>query len=518
MNKMDGLALTFDIGTQSARAVLIDATGNILLKEQIKFENPYISERPGWAEQKGEFYWDSICYVSNRLKDRAKDLWNEIGVVSITTIRDTNICVDENGEALRPAILWLDKRKAKAEHRLDFKRRACFKAVGMSKTVDMIRKASACNWIMENEPEIWDKTYKYLMISGYMNFKFTGRMIDSKANIVGHVPFNHKKGEWLNDRELTYAVTPVPKEKLCELVDAGTVIGKITKKVSEETGIREGVPFVATASDKGCETIGLSCTTSDKGAISFGTTATIQFTTDSYIEPQRFFPAYPGAINGKYNPEIEIYRGYWLISWFKREFAEKEVLEAKRLNISPEELLNSRLKEISPGCNGLILQPYFTPGVAMPNAKGAVIGFSDVHTRIHIYRAIIEGINFALIDGMKMLEARMGTKTKEIYIAGGGAQSDEIAQITANMFGLPVIKTQTHEAAVIGSAALAFTGINKYENIDEALSKMVHIKKIFEPDMDEYGIYRKLYSEVYCKIFDKLKPLYDKESELEGIL
>ena len=518
MNERSEIALTFDIGTQSARAVLIDDMGNILLKEQIKFEIPYISKNPGWAEQTGEFYWDNICYVSKRLKDRAKELWSRIGVVSITTIRDTNICVDEEGRPLRPAILWLDKRKAKAEENLDIKRRACFKAVGMSKTVEMIRRASACNWIMENEPDIWEKTYKYLMISGYMNYRFTGRMVDSKANIVGHVPFNHKKGEWLEEKSLTYIVTPVPKEKLCELVDAGTVIGKITKKASEETGIIEGVPFVATASDKGCETIGLSCTTSDKGAISFGTTATIQFTTDKYVEPQKFFPAYPGAISGRYNPEIEIYRGYWLISWFKREFAEKEVSEARKLNITPEELLNSRLKEIPPGCNGLILQPYFTPGVSIPNARGAVIGFSDVHTRIHIYRAIIEGINFALIDGMKMLEGRMGTKTKEIYIAGGGAQSDEIAQITANMFGLPVIKTQTHEAAVIGSAALAFTGIGIHKNIYDALDNMVHTKKRFEPDMEEHGIYKRIYSDIYCKIFDKLRPLYDKESELEGIL
>jgi len=517
MNIGDGIALTFDIGTQSARAVLIDGDGNILLKEQVKFKVPYLSEKPGWAEQNGEFYWDNICKISKGLKGKANELWDEISVVSITTIRDTNICLDEDGKPLRPAILWLDKRKAKAKERLDFKRRACFKAVGMSKTVDMIRKASACNWIKENEPSIWDRTYKYLMISGYMNFKFTGKMIDSKANIVGHVPFNHKKGEWLNEKELTYAVTPVPKEKLCDLVDAGTLIGSITKAASLETGIKEGIPFVATASDKGCETIGLSCTTSDKGAISFGTTATIQFTTDKYVEPQRFFPAYPGAISGRYNPEIEIYRGYWLISWFKREFAEKEVSEAKKLNISPEELLNSRLKDIPPGCNGLILQPYFTPGVAMPNARGAVIGFSDVHTRIHIYRAIIEGINFALIEGMKMLEDRMGTKTKEIYIAGGGAQSDEIAQITANMFGLPVIKTQTHEAAVIGSAALAFTGIKRYENIDDALDNMIHVKNRFEPDMEEHDIYRKLYSDIYCKIFDKLRPLYDRECELEEI-
>lgn len=96
------------------------------------------------------------------------------------------------------------------------------------------------------------------------------------------------------------------------------------------------------------------------------------------------------AYKGRYNPEIEIYRGYWLISWFKKEFAMKEEKETALHGMIAEELLNKRLHEIEPGCNGLVFQPYFTPGVAMPNAKGSVIGFSDVHTRIHIYRAIIE--------------------------------------------------------------------------------------------------------------------------------
>ncbi|MBK5252885.1 MAG: FGGY-family carbohydrate kinase [Peptostreptococcaceae bacterium] len=515
MDEVKKLALTFDIGTQSARGVLIDPDGNIVAKEKVAFKKPYFSKNPGWAEQESDFYWENICNISVALKLKAESLWEDIVVVSITTIRDTNVCVDKEGKPLRPAILWLDKRKAEGKTVLDIKRKAIFKVAGMTETVNMIKQASPCNWIMENEKDIWEKTDKYLMLSGYMNFKFTGEMVDSKASIIGHVPFNHKKQEWMDEKGLTFPVMPVPKEKLSELVDPGTVIGRITKKASEETGIKEGIPFVATASDKGCETIGLSCVTPEKGAISFGTTATIQYTIDRYVEPQKFFPSYPAGVNGHYSPEIEIYRGYWLISWFKKEFAEKEEKEASKLGVSAEELLNKRLKEIKPGCDGLIFQPYFTPGVAMPNARGAAIGFSDIHTRIHIYRAIIEGINFALIDGMKTLEKQMGVNTESIYIAGGGSQSGEIAQITANMFGLPVYRTQTCEAAVIGSAALAYVGIGEYKDIFSAIDKMVHITSEFKPDMEEHKIYKKIYSDVFSKIFDKLKPLYDIESEME---
>ncbi|WP_322413310.1 FGGY-family carbohydrate kinase, partial [Clostridium perfringens] len=146
-------------------------------------------------------------------------------------------------------------------------------------------------------------------------------------------------------------------------------------------------------------------------------------------------------------------------------------------------MLNERLKEIPPGCNGLIFQPYFTPGVVMPKARGAIIGFSDIHTRTHIYRAIIEGINFALLDGMRTIERRGKLKVDKVFVAGGGSRSDKICQITANMFGIPVCRIQTHEASGLGSSIVAFISKGVFSNIDEAVEAMVHIKDEFIPDM-----------------------------------
>ena len=160
----------------------------------------------------------------------------------------------------------------------------------------------------------------------------------------------------------------------------------------------------------------------------------------------------------------------------------KEVIQAKRLGISPEELLNQSLKNVPEGCEGLLFQPYFTPNITMPTARGAIIGFSDAHTRIHLYRAIIEGINFALIDGMKVMEQRAGHKFQAIYLGGGGSQSDEICQITAHMFGLPVVRTQTYEATGIGCALAAFVGIGVFESYEDGVKAMVHEKDRFEPD------------------------------------
>lgn len=505
---MKPLALTFDIGTQSLRGTLVDTQGHIIDKVQVKFETPYFSLNPGWAEQKGEFYWDHLCDVSKRLKEKSGDLWDRIKVVNITTVRDTVICLDKNGAPVRPAILWLDKREVDFRRPIPLKSAVLFRLSGMTETVNFVRKASPCNWIMTHEPENWEKTDKFVLLSAYMHRKFCGKIIDSTANVVGHLPYDNKNARWLKKGDLNHCIFPVEKEKLCKLVKPGEIMGHITSECAEETGILEGLPLVATGSDKGCETIGLSCTTPEKAAISFGTTATVQYTIDRYVEPQRFFPSYVSAYKNHYNPEIEIYRGYWLISWFKKEFAAKEVKEAERLGLIAEDLLNKRLSEIPPGCNGLVFQPYFTPGVAMPSAKGAVIGFSDVHTRIHIYRAIIEGINFALMDGIRNLEKRMKVKTKGIYVAGGGSRSSEICQITADMFGLPVYRSQTHEAAVIGSSIIAFLGIGVFKDMDEAIDSMVQIKDTFMPNREHHKIYVEIYENVFSKIFDKLKPLY----------
>jgi sugar (pentulose or hexulose) kinase len=407
-------------------------------------------------------------------------------------------------------IVWLDKRECSGSPDFPKKSRAAFKAIGLLESLEIQWRCAACNWIMENEPDIWDRTYKFLMLPGYINLKLTGNMIDSTANQIGHVPFNSKKKQWADEADLSRCVFNIPMDKLVDLNDPGDVTGKITAQASYDTGIKEGLDLIATGSDKGCETLGLSVTKPGKASVAFGTTATIQIATDTYVEPIPFMPAYPAVVPTMWNPEIQIYRGYWLISWFKKEFGQKEVEQAAKLGCSPEELLNSRLKEIPAGSDGLIIQPYFTPGVVMPKAKGSMIGFSDVHTRIHIYRAIIEGLNYALMDGMYDLEKRSKTDIKEIYLGGGGSQSAEICQITANMFGVPCYRIQTYEACALGSSIVAFVSKGFYKNYDDAVEGMVHIKDEFIPDIAEHKFYYNLYKEIFKKIMGRLDPLYDK--------
>ncbi|MBR2496057.1 MAG: FGGY-family carbohydrate kinase [Clostridia bacterium] len=510
------LILTFDIGTQSMRGMFINKKGEIEDLEQFTYEQPYYSINPGWAEQHPDFYYEVLCKVSKNLTSRNKDLIKRTIAVSMTSFRDSAICLDKENKPIRDLILWLDKREARRSDlpTLPIFKQIAFALVGMSDTIKMQQRQSVCNWLMTKEKETWQKTNKFVVLSSYLNYKLTGNLVDCPANQIAHLPFDYKNRRWMSERGLTRCLFDVPTEMLCDLIPSGETIGYINKETAEISGITEGLPLIATGADKSCETLGLSVNTKSKAAISFGTAATIQFSTPDYFEPRPFAPSYPSVLAEKYNPEVQIYRGYWMLSWFKSEFAEKECEEAKKLGISAEEYLNRGLKDVPAGCEGLFVQPYWGPGVVTPNARGAMIGFTDIHTKKHIYRAIIEGIGFALMEGMYTMEKRGKQKIEEIYVGGGGSQSDEICQITANMFGLPVKRIQTHEACGIGAAMVAFVAKEEFENFDKAVVSMVRTKDVFTPDEKEHKVYAKLYKEIYSKLYDKLLPFNKKIKKL----
>ena len=512
----DKYVLAIDCGTQSIRALIFDKDGTLIGNRKREFE-PYFSNYPGFAEQNPEVYWDNLCIVCKELKVDCEDIWDKIEGVVVTTLRDTCINLDKEGNVLRPAILWLDQRSADKVKKFSTAQNLAFKSIGMKDAIKISQKKGKAYWIKQHEPEIWEKTDKYILISAYLHFKLTGKVVDSIANQIAHIPFDYKNKCWpKNNISYRWTLFGIEREKLPEIVNPGETIGLITKEAAELTGIREGTTLIAGASDKGCETLGNGCLSEEYGSISFGTTATVQVASKKYFEPIRFMPAYPSAMEGHYNPEVEIFRGYWMISWFKKEFSMREMKEALERGIPPEVILNERLDEIPPGSQGLILQPYWSPGLKMPDAKGAIIGFGDVHTRAHIYRAIIEGINYGLLEGIEKIERKSGKKIKEIAVCGGGSQSDTICQITADMLNRKIYKGQTYEISGLGASIIGYVALGVYSSYEEAIKHMFKRTKEFTPNTHNVEIYSSLYKKVYKKIYPSLKNLYKDIKDITG--
>lgn len=511
------LILAIDCGTQSLKAMVFDLQGQIQAKAQVGYA-PYHSPHPGWAEQDPEDFWQALCRACQTLWSQQGVAKDAIAAVALTTQRATVINVDPDGRPLRPAILWLDQRRARGLPPLGGWWGAIFRVLGQRTTIDYFRSQADANWIATHEPEIWAHTHKFLLVSGFLTRRLTGRFVDSVGAQVGYVPFNYKKLAWASPWYWHWRCLPLTIEQMPDLVPPGQILGRITPDAAEQTGIPEGMPLVAAAADKACEVLGAGAMDPDVGCISYGTAATINVTQSRYVEPVAMLPAYPAAVPRHHTMEVQVHRGYWMVKWFKEEFAPLEQARAARQGIAPETLFESFLETTPPGAKGLILQPFWSPGFKWPGleAKGAVIGFGDVHTRAHLYRAILEGVAYALRQGKEGIERRSGAAIRSLRVSGGGSQSHLAVQLTADIFGLPVIKPHTYETSALGAAIDAAVGVGFYDGFPSAVSAMVHSGRQYEPDPQSHRIYDALYRQVYKKMYRRLKPLYEHIRTITG--
>ena len=509
--------LAIDNGTQSVRAILFDLAGNIVAKSQIHLK-AYFSDRPGWAEHAPEGYWQAVC-------EACQGLWTQPGVdkasvqgVAVTTQRGTVINLDADGKPLRPAITWLDQRCTDQLPPIGAWWSAAFRLARVSGTIDYFRSQAEINWIKAEQRGIWDKTDKFLLLSGYLNYRLCGRFVDSTGSQVAYVPFDYKAHRWASKRDWKWQALAIKPSMLPELVAPGTVIGAIGAAVAAATGIPQGTPLLAAAADKACEVIGAGCIEPHVGCLSYGTTATINTTGKRYVEVTPFIPPYPAAIPGAYSTEVQIFRGYWMVNWFKEQFGHHEQSRALEEDVAPEQLFDELVNAVPPGSMGLMLQPYWAPGLKMPGpeAKGAIIGFGDVHTRAHVYRAILEGLAYALREGKERIEKRSGVAITQLRVSGGGSQSDAAMQLTADIFGLPTARSHVYETSALGAAIDAAVGLGLYPDFAGAIAGMTRVGRVFQPIAANQAMYDRLYRQVYRKMYARLQPMYRQIAEITG--
>jgi sugar (pentulose or hexulose) kinase len=501
--------IAIDVGTQSVRALVFDPTGTLVALARVPIE-PYVSPGPGWAEQDPELYWRSIGEACQRVLADPAVRTDAIAGLTITTQRGTVVVTDAAGVPLRPAMVWLDQRRTPDVPPIGGTTGLAFRALGVRDTVASFAADCEANWIRRFEPDTWSSIRRYGLLSAFLTERLTGRWVDSSAAQVGYLPFDFKRFRWADDGDWKWRLAPVERGWLPELVPPTGRLGDLTPAAAGLTGLPVGLPVIAAAADKACEVLGSGAIAPDVAGVSYGTTATINTTLDRYREAIPLVPPYPAAIPGWYSLEIQIYRGYWMVEWFKREFGHHEVATAVARGIAPEALFDDLVRSVPAGSMGLTLQPYWSPGVRIPgpDAKGAIIGFGDVHTRAHVYRAILEGLAYALREGAERTAGRTGVPLTSLRLAGGGSQSDAATQLTADVFGLPVARVHTHETSGLGAAIDGMVGLGLHPDVPTGSAAMVRVGEVRDPDPATHAVYDDLFRSVYRPMYDRLKPLY----------
>ncbi|MCQ2741932.1 MAG: FGGY-family carbohydrate kinase [Bacilli bacterium] len=509
------LIMTMDFGTQSVRASIYNDKGEAIAYYQKHYEPAYFSKEKGFAEQDPNYYFACLCECTNAITKEYPDLIKDVKGITLTCFRDSAVLLDKDRKVIRPMILWLDQRFAVCKEPLPALYRLIFAVAGKTAAIEINRRRTIANWVKENEPENWAKVDKYVQVNTYFNYLLTGELKDPASANIGHYPLEYKKRQWYKKpmKHMQGMVFSVEKQMLSEIVPAGTLIGKITEEASKLTGIPAGIPLYACGADKSCETLGTGVVDDTMASISLGTAASIETTTVKYKPGAPFFPAYPSVQPGRFNMDRQVYRGFWMINWFLKEFGAKNIDDVISENYNAGDY-NKEIASIPPGCDGLILQPYWGPMLERPLVKGAVIGFTDSTTKAHFYKAIIEGVLFALYEGMQDFTKRLGHGFKELRISGGGSRSDEVCQIAADMFGLPVSRVQTNESSSLGAAISGFLSIGRYNGANQAVSQMVRKSVTFTPNQENHKKYADLYNKVYKKLYPSLKDVYKTICEM----
>ncbi len=512
------LILAVDVGTQSVRAVVFDRRGQMLARAQVSLDPPFSAPQPGWAEVDPERYWQALAASCQALWQGGEVQPARIAGLALTTQRGTVLCTDESGAPLRPAIVWPDQRLCSAPPALGPLWSTLFGVAGAGDLLRQLQRQAEANWLAQHEADVWRRSARFVLLSGWLSQRLVGDWVDSVACQVGYLPFDYRRQRWARDWDWHWKALAIRASQLPRLVAPGESLGLLVGAAATALGLPAGLPVIAAAADKACEVLGCGAFDPATAHLSFGTAATINTTQPKYIEVQRLLPAYPAALPGAFNTEIHIQRGFWLVSWFKHEFAHAERTLAAERGVSAESLFEELITSVPPGSMGLMLQPYWSPGLRDPGpeAKGAIIGFGEVHTRAHLYRAMIEGLLYGLRAGRERIEARLGHRLTRLVVSGGGAQSDGAMQIAADVFGMAAARPQVGEASALGAAMLCASGLGWFSDAAAAARAMARAGTTFEPQPEAVRTYDALYREVYRPLYGRLKPLYRRIRAITG--
>ena len=466
-----------DGGSQSTKIVIFDFEGNVVGegKENLRPMNladGVIVEHPG------DDLWESLCVAAKRAMDQFGLRKKDIIGIGLGSIRCCRVLLKKDGSLAQPIISWMDKRVATP--------------------------------YVHDNPEVQYVT----STNGYLTHRLTGEFKDNIGNNFGQWPVDYETWDWSTDDE-TIKQYNLPEEMLFDAVKPGEVLGYITKEASEKTGFPEGLPVIATTSDKAVEGLGAGLIHDTSAFISLGTYISCMVTGQKMPQNSTNYWGIMSSIPGKYAYEgYGIRRGMWTVSWFKDLLGEKISLRANYNSVSEEEYLNEQAQYIPAGSDGLMTVLDWLANPWEPFKRGVMIGFNAHHDYRYMYRSILEGIAYTMKNNVTNMTDELGKEINEVIITGGGSNSELFMQIFADVFNLPVKRNVVNGSASVGAAINAAVGLGVYESYEEAVEKMVKVRDIFSPIPENVAIYRQLNECVYKELTTHTDKILEKTFEI----
>ena len=483
--------LIIDVGTSGMKGILMDSRGEKLVYACRKYCVTFMQD--GRVEQNPLDWKNAMLKILKEVVSKAQEIKVSVDAISLTSQRSSVIAVDRNVNPLSNAIMWQDKRTKDICSELEIENDIIFKRCGAK--VNPVFSGTKMTWIKENCKDIYDKTYKFIVVPDYLIYILTGRLCTDYTYGSRSLLMNLDTCKWDKDQ---LRMLRVDEEKLIELVKPGSICGGITKKVSDETGLKEGIPVITAGGDQQCGAIGQGVVKNGRLSVTAGTGGFLLTATDKIpegLKPDVICNVH--SVNDSYILESNIITCCSALDWFKKEFYE---------NASYEEMNKDAEKSLV-GANGCICVPYFQ-GRTTPDwnndAKGIFANITLGTRKRDMLRSLLEAIAFEIGNGISVMNAY--ETISEINVNGGLTNSRIFNEIQCNVYGRRILKRGDSDSTARGAYMVAAVTLGLYDTVEDALKKLDEKSEIKEYIPDEntvrqYEACKQKMNEIYKDVY-----------------
>jgi xylulokinase len=485
--------LGVDIGTNSTKGVLVTRDGRVVAHHVV--EHGVSRPLPGWAEHDADtVWWGDVSQIVGRLLSDASVSPAQVASVGVSGLSPAMVPVDSDARPLRPGILYGVDTRANAEiawlnTELGWDR----PDTPPARRMQAQSLAPKIVWFRNHEPERWRKTRKILGPTGYVVHRMTGAYVMDSANAEALAPFYDPATEDWNGAMCDRF--GVPPELLPEIHAATEVVGSITPEAARQTGLAAGTPVICGSMDALAEYLSSGVIQAGDGCVVFGSTMCVCVLT---AEPRGHPLLYGGRtlVPGMSRLSGGMATSGAVTRWFRDNFSRDADFE----------LLGNEAASVPPGSNGLIVLPYFS-GERTPifdsQARGLIMGLTVSHTRAHVYRALLEGVAYALRHHLELM-AEVGVAPHRLVALGGGSRSELWTQIVSDVSGYSLECVQQPFGAALADAFLAGYGTGLFNDFSELTDKWVRIGRIVSAHPEVSSLYDRYYT-VYRRLYERTK-------------
>lgn len=508
---MSELILGIDVGTTSLKAAVFDHEG--VQKAAAVVEYSLLTPQPNIVEAPCGIYMDSIVKCMEVIRSGGAVDTRDVTAVGFSVQGETLCLLDEAGQPLKNAIVWMDNRAGEQAEKLraHFGDEQCYQVTGQV-SFEACWPAAKLLWVKENEPELFAKTRHFLLLEDYVIYLLTGKFVAEGSLLTSTEYWDIRTKKYWPEMLEFIGIDP---SALPEIRESGELVGTILPEMAELLGISPKARITTGCLDQAAGAIGVGNIYPGIFSENIGAALAICVPTSKLTyDPNRQMPVHYFATPDTYMMHT-FTTGGMCLRWFRDGFCQQEIDMQKLTGLDAYDLMGKEADSVPPGADGLICLPHLQGSMAPDvnlNAKGVFYGATLQHSKPHFVRSIMESLGSLICRNLEAIDA-MGLEVKQIRTMGGGSKSDIWNQIKADITGKTLHVTySSQDTACLGAAILAGKAAGVFESIESAVNSMVKIKKTFEPNPANREIYDKQYKK-FKMLFEALTPVFSEDAK-----